>query len=607
MRATDPRPTPPRSLEAPLPAPTCPLAPARIEPPTRPRPDITRAPEALAAPRNAAIRPPTTGFWALQAARVGLRRPEATSATRAALWAAELGRLGPTKGAELRAQALFELPPALKACLDELSSPITRVVALERLLDTAASPVVGQVDVALGLGAVDGVMSLRELVNQCYPRRTHRQEALRKMDAHLAQARRYADEPVHDLAGDPTGLRGPSHDGRLPHTIDKVLLVRRLGRLSKADLACRHEVVGNNRAEVYAGGKQAYPAIMEAVRQARSSIHVSFFIFKDGDCGDAFAQLLMDKAEQGVKVRINLDQAGQLLAGAKNLFRLAQKLRGAGVEVVCNRLLDMDRQIRPLNSPDHRKQVIVDGKLAFTGGLNMGDEYVHDWHDVVVKVEGDVVHQLQADWMLNWMALHGELDPGLSDDAFRARYFAPRPEVGRSRFKLAQAIPGHNPEIRRGLLDLIEQAHDSIYIENPYVTSVVVQEALLRAAERGVKVRMVIPGENNHPYCDLAARTVFGRMMEAGIEIYEYPGMSHGKVMVVDDELTSIGTSNLDDLSLRSIYEMNLNSDDPAFARQVLDRVFAPDLERARRLCKSDLKTSQLVAGHAWKVFRPLL
>jgi|GEM_PF-1360905 len=588
-------------------APKTGLDPASIDDAPRPRADITRAPSPVAAPVNHALRPPTTSFWALQSMRFGLRKPEATRATRAALCAADLGHAGPTTGAALSAERLETMPALLQQTVNKLKSKFQRVPTLEHLFDNAPSASIGLIDVALGQGAIEGVLSLRELVNISYPSRKDRQSALRKMDAHLAQARRYGDEPVHNLHADPTGLQGPSVDGRLPHTIDKVLLIRRLGRMTKADLACRHEVVGNNRARVYSGGADAYPAIMQAVRQAKSSVHVSFFIFKDGECGEQFANLLMEKARQGLKVRINLDQAGQLLAGAKNLTTLTQKLRGAGVEVTCNRLVDMDRQIRPLNSPDHRKQVIVDGRLAFTGGLNMGDEYVHDWHDVVVGVEGDVVHQLQADWMLNWIALHGELDPGVTDDDFRRAYFPVQPVLGSTRFKLAQAIPGHNPEVRQGSLQMIEEAHDEILIQNPYITSVVVQEALLRAAGRGVKVKIVIPGENNHPYCDLAARTVFGRMLDAGIEIYEYPGMSHGKLMVVDNEVSSVGTSNLDDLSLRTIYEMNLFSDDAAFASKLVDQVFDPDIAKSRRLKREDLKPSQIAAGKVWKVFTPVL
>lgn len=583
------------------------LDPSKIPAPTRPRPDITRPPPDVTAPVNHALRAPTTSFWAQQAMRFGLRAPETTGATRAALCAAEMGRNSPTFGAPLREAALKDMPPKIREVCDDLGSLWMRLPTLDRVLNDSASTFVALLDVALGLGILPEVRSLRELVNITYSKRNDRQDALRRMDAHLAQARRHADEPVHDLHTDPTGLRGPSHDGRLPHTIDKVLLIRRLGRMTKADLANRHEVVGNNRAKVYSGGGEAYPAILEAVRRATDSVHVSYFIFKDGECGNEFARLLMDKARQGVKVRINLDQAGQVLAGAKNLTNLSKRLRGAGVEVTCNRLVDMDRQIRPLNSPDHRKQVIIDGKRAFTGGLNMGDEYVHQWHDVVVGLEGDVVHQLQADWMLNWMALHGELDPGVTDDTFRARYFPAQPAVGQTRFKLAQAIPGHNPEIRRGSLQMIEEAHDEILIQNPYITSVVAQEALLRAAHRGVKVKLVIPGENNHVYCDLAARTVFGRMMEAGIEIYEYPGMSHGKLMVVDGEVSSIGTSNLDDLSLRTIYEMNVFSDDKGFAASLVKQVFEPDIAKSRRLQPTDLKPSQLAAGHLWKVLTPLL
>jgi cardiolipin synthase len=571
-----------------------------------PRRDVTRPPKALNFQPNTGIRPPP-GYWAQKAIAVGLRAPETTVATRAALWALEQGRLG-AAGAPLRALDLAPTPNGLPATLEALKGRFRRPELLDRIFTSSPSAFVAELDRALGQRqeGLEDVRSLRELVAQAFSAGPARASALRALDAHLAQARRHPHEPLHDLITDPTGLRGPAVDGRIPNVIDKVLSIRRLGRMSKADLASYHEVTSNNQARVLAGGRTAYPAILKAIRGARSSVHVSYFILKDDQCGQDLVAALIARARAGVKVRVQLDEVGGILGG-HHPGKLLRQLRAGGVEVVCNRIVDTDRQMRPLNRPDHRKQVIVDGKLAFTGGLNIGDAYVHDWHDVVVAVEGDVVHQLQADWMLNWMALHGELDPGVGDDAFRQRYFPPQAKLGPCRLKLAQTIPGEHLEIQRGLLDMIAGARHSILIATPYITSIEVQDALLRAAQRGVWIRLVLPGENNHKSCELAAWPALKALTEAGVEVYLYPGMSHGKVMVVDETLTSVGTANLDDLSLVANYELNLHSDDPALARQMIQRVFAPDIARSRLVASDEISAAQVAAGRAMRVFTPFL
>ncbi|MCA9551409.1 MAG: phosphatidylserine/phosphatidylglycerophosphate/cardiolipin synthase family protein [Myxococcales bacterium] len=567
-----------------------------------PRRDVTRPPASLQLKPNTGIRPPP-GYWATKAIQVGLRAPETTVATRAALWAAEQGRVA-GRGAPLPES----LHPATQAALDALRPRFGRALVLDQLLRDSSSAHLATLDRALGQGAGPGladIRSLRELVSRTY-KADVRRAALRTVDEHLAQARRLPHETLHDLIADPTGLRGHSVDGRIPNSIDKVLSIRRLGRMGKADLVNHHEVTTFNRAQVYTGGKEAFRAILQAVGQAKSSIHISYFILKNDRSGNALVDLLIKRAREGVRVRVQLDEAGALLAGHPP-GRVIQKLRGGGVHVVCNRVVDADRQMRPFNRPDHRKQVIIDGRTAFTGGLNIGDDYIHDWQDVVMLAEGDVVHQLQADWMLNWMALHGELDAGLDDEGFRKRYFPAQGRVGTCRIKLAQTIPGESQEIRRTVLNMIGEAQHSIRVATPYLTSLEVQEALLRAAHRGVRIQVVLPGENNHKTCEIAAWNALRALMRAGVEVYVYPGMSHGKVMVVDDTLTTMGTANMDDLSLVSNYEMNLNSDDRGLAQQVVKQVFERDIARSRQLRPDDVTLGRVIGAHAMRPFTGLL
>lgn len=465
---------------------------------------------------------------------------------------------------------------------------------------------IAEVDAALGDGWGTSSFSVREFIHN----RTEgadTKEALRVLDEKLVQLFRGNERPVHDLARDPSGIFAPASDGRLPQTIHKILELRRLKRLDLEDLATRHEITANNALQLHSSPPRAFARMLEAIEHAEDFVHVAFFIWK-GRRGEQLADALIKKAQEGKTVRVIVDEAGAWLGGRPGqLEALIERMRAGGVHVECNRVIDASRPTGLIGAPDHRKTVVVDGKFAFIGGVNVGDEYVDAWHDLVLECQGDLVHQIHAEWFLSWMALGGYVDPWLSDQGLRSRYFPRSEVVGDTRAKVTQTIPGINPEIVASVVQLLDQAHTSIDLANPYITEDEIHQALERALARQVKVRIIIPAENNHYFCDLIARPAFRRMLEAGAEIWAYPGMAHGKILIVDRRHVSVGTANLDRLSLHKIAELNVVVDDPEFADQTVTEVFERDLAKSDRLEPEDITLLQRLLGTAGRPLAPML
>lgn len=576
-------------------------------PPLSAPPQGEVAPEATAALFSKASRPNYQGFFGRVVHRLGAwfgsREVKNLAGGAVLLGAARV--FEPSVGAPL---------PKTMAVVDPPKEVLERLQRLQNLssaevpgfLSTLTPRAIAELDAACGDGWCTRGFSLRELIHETTDGSDTR-DALRVLDAKLLQLLRGDTDPVHDERQDPANLFAKARDGRLPQTIHKLLELRRLKRLDLEDLANRHEVTNNNALRLHTSPPKAFAAMLQAIAEAEDFVHVAFFIWK-GRRGEELADALIKKAQEGKTVRVIVDEAGAWLGKRPGqLEALIARMREGGVQVECNRVIDAERPIALFAYPDHRKTVLIDGRRAFVGGVNVGDEYIDAWHDLVLECEGDLVHQIHAEWFLAWLALGGFIDPWLSDEGLRARYF-PEPEpVGDTRAKVAQTIPGVNPEIKAALIQLIDQATETIDVENPYITEAEIQAALERAQARGVRLRVIIPAENNHYFCDLIARPAFKRMLEAGAEIYAYPGMAHGKIMVVDGRHVSVGTANLDDLSLEHIAELNVVADDPEFAARALRDVFEVDLAKCRRLEVGDITRLQAMMGSAWRIFARVL
>lgn len=386
---------------------------------------------------------------------------------------------------------------------------------------------------------------------------------------------------------------------------EKLIQLRKQGSISESELVNTYKPTTNNKIDLLIQGDTAFPAMMKDIDAAKDHVHVSFYIFSNDAQGNEMADKLIAAKKRGCDVRIMMDGVGsQLINPMSDNYNLIKKMESAGIEIRKNHVVDVTRDAQVLNHPDHRKIVITDGKVGYTGGMNMANHYKSEYHDVMVRAEGDVVKQMQGEWASGWMHLGGKI-PG-DDESFKKRYFPeykPGEAPGKTQITNMQAIPGENPAIIKMYLEKINGAEKSIKIENPYCTNPDIQNALIKAAKRGVDVTVILPGESDHAFSHLAAAQKYPEMINSGVKIYEYPGFNHDKVMVTDGKFTTTGSSNLDDVALYHVYEMNVNVEDEKFAKDTLDRLFTPDIKLSKQMKVEDVSKLQIITGKFWNLF----
>jgi cardiolipin synthase len=339
-------------------------------------------------------------------------------------------------------------------------------------------------------------------------------------------------------------------------------------------------------------GALAFPAMLAAIRAARTSVCFENFIFADDDTGAEFVQGLEAAKARGARVRVLYDPMGTLLVRGGSV---ARQLRREWIEA---------RPFLPLSplAPwswirlrhrDHRKLLVCDARNAVIGGICIADHWSPaergggGWRDTALAVRGPVVADLQVAFEGMWRRARGvptaDAAPGPSSEPkgdAAALVVGDRPGTGRVAATYAW---------------LADHAEDSIELTDAYfVAPPLVTDALIRAARRGVRVRLLVPGRNNHPVMGLAARRIYAPLLTAGVEIFEWDGvMLHAKTAVIDGIITLVGSSNLDPLSLRRNFELNLLVGDPATGR------------RMRELFEADLGEATPVVAQEW-ARRPL-
>ncbi|WP_208508619.1 phospholipase D-like domain-containing protein [Variovorax paradoxus] len=351
-------------------------------------------------------------------------------------------------------------------------------------------------------------------------------------------------------------------------------------------------ITDGNRFEAFQNGDQIFPPMLAAIRTAKHSITFETYIYWSGDIGRAFADALSERARAGVKVHVLLDWVGSAKVDADFI----REMETAGVEI---RKFHKPSwyDIARMNNRTHRKLLVVDGRIGFTGGVGIAPEWTGNaqdpahWRDSHYKVEGPVVAQMQAVFMDNWIKVSGDVFHG-------ERYFPPLPPVGTGRAQMFSSSPsGGSESMHLMYLLSIAAATKTIDLSSAYfVPDDLTVGALVAALHRGVRVRIVTPG----PIIDSqtvrrASRAAWGPLLEAGAQISEYqPTMYHCKVFLVDGLLVSVGSTNFDNRSFRLNDEANLNIYDEAFAAAQTVQ-FEADLAQSKRL-----------SYEAWKE-RPLL
>ena len=340
-------------------------------------------------------------------------------------------------------------------------------------------------------------------------------------------------------------------------------------------------ILDGNRFEALYNGDRIFPPMLRAIRGAQHSITFETYIYWSGDIGRAFAEALAERAKAGVQVHVLLDWVGS----AKIDARFLQDMEAAGVQI---RKFHQPSwyDIARMNNRTHRKLLVVDGRIGFTGGVGIAPEWTGDaqdaqhWRDSHFQVEGPVVAQMQAVFMDNWIkvsgdVLHGEI------------YFPALAKAGDGRAQVFSSSPsGGSESMHLMYLLSITAATKSIDLSSAYfVPDDLTIHALVAAMERGVRVRIIVPG----PIIDSqtvrgASRASWGPLLEAGAEISEYqPTMFHVKVFTVDGLLSSVGSTNFDNRSFRLNDEANLNIYDSAFAAAQTAQ-FEADLKRSKRI-----------------------
>lgn len=342
--------------------------------------------------------------------------------------------------------------------------------------------------------------------------------------------------------------------------------------------------VDENRVELLLDGREAFPAMLAAIRAARRLILLEMYWFDSDAIGRIFAQELSAAAARGVKVAVIYDAIGSIGADPA----MFDEMQAAGVAVLeYNPVAPWKRRFRlgRMTHRDHRKILLIDGALGFTGGVNIADEWLPEeqdgggWRDDMIRVEGPVVAGFARCFAAAWKREAGELPAFVAEQLARPEP-ASRPADRNHQVRVVGEVGlrGRH-QMGSAYLAAIYRADRRVWIKNSYfVPDGRVVRALRRAARRGVDVRVIVPGESDVPVANWASRHVWGRLMRSGVRIYQWTrGILHSKTAVVDSHWSTIGTFNLDYLSLRSNLEVNVTVLDRGFGAK-MDATFESDL-----------------------------
>ena len=373
------------------------------------------------------------------------------------------------------------------------------------------------------------------------------------------------------------GLGDKQVDWRPAHlySVDDPQFLRTMGVMLGPSIS------SGNRVDDLLNGDQIFPSMLAAIRSAQQTITFETYIYWSGSIGHDFSTALAERARAGVRVHVLIDWVGSSKIDATFL----REMQDAGVE-----LLRYNKprwySVGKVNNRTHRKLLVVDGRVGFTGGVGIADKWLGDaqtpdhWRDTHFRIEGPAVAQVQAAFVDNWTKASGAVLHG-------SAYFPALQPAGDQRAQMFISSPGGGAESMQLMYLLsISAASSSIRLSMAYfVPDDVSIDAFVDALKRGVRVQFILPGgEIDTEVVRRASRAHWGRLLLAGAEIYEYqPTMFHCKVMVIDDLWVSVGSTNFDNRSFALNDEANLNVYDADFARRQ-SAVFERDLKRSRRI-----------------------
>lgn len=344
----------------------------------------------------------------------------------------------------------------------------------------------------------------------------------------------------------------------------------------------------SNAIEVLQNGNQKFPKLLQDLQKAQHFIHMEYFIWRTDPLTVQIQDILIEKVRQGVEVRILYDAIGSVFIDR----RYVQKMRSAGVEMYPYFNFLSPFKIHTLNYRNHRKVVVVDGTIAYTGGMNIGQEYVDGgkqfkfWRDTHLRIVGETVSVLQGIFVTSWHNTTGK-------ELFDPKYFPAAPSDGQELpIQVSTSGPDSQwPSIKHLYFTLLSSAEKSVYIQTPYfIPDPSVHTALKMAAFTGLDVRVVIAGVPDKKLPYWSAFTYFKDLLLAGVRIYHYEkGFMHAKTIMIDSEICSVGTANMDVRSFHLNYELNTLLYDSEITLN-LEKDFMQDLSDCREFTLEDYK-----------------
>ncbi|HLR09813.1 MAG TPA: cardiolipin synthase [Sporosarcina sp.] len=339
----------------------------------------------------------------------------------------------------------------------------------------------------------------------------------------------------------------------------------------------------DNAMTVFNDGSDKFEALIQDLEQATNHIHIQYYIFRLDNLGKRILNVLERKAKEGVEVRLLFDDMGSRGLYKRHFHNLIRL--GGKVEAFFPSILPLINT--RLNYRNHRKIVVIDGATAYIGGFNVGDEYLGQvkkfgyWRDTHLRIEGSAVHPIQTRFLLDWNQASAE-----KDIEYNEQYFPAIPRKGDISMQIVSSGPDSEWEqIKDGYLKMIFRAKKYIYIQTPYfIPDVSFLDALRIACLSGVDVRIMIPNKPDHIFVYWATYSNVGHLLKAGAKIYIYDnGFLHSKQIVIDDEVATVGTANIDVRSFKLNFEVNAFIYDPIAAHQLAE-LFEQDLLVSREL-----------------------
>lgn len=362
-----------------------------------------------------------------------------------------------------------------------------------------------------------------------------------------------------------------------------------------------------NKVQILNNGKETFNSIIESLKQAQEFIHFEYYIFEDDHIGNQITEILIEKAQQGVEVRIIVDDVGSWVLKLK----FFKKLRKAGIEIESFLKVRFPWFTSKVNYRNHRKIIIIDGVIGFMGGINIADRYLKGsedfgiWRDTHMKVEGDAVNMLQTIFLIDWYFVKQK---ELAD----LKYFPIKDPVGDKAVQIASSGPDSDwPAIMMGFFEAIASAENYVFIATPYfMPTESVLTAIKTAAMGGVDVRILIPAKSDAFITLLCSRSYIKELLEAGVKVFQYEkGFLHSKTLVTDDIIASIGSANMDFRSFEQNFEVTSFIYDEEIAL-ALKNVYLDDLTNS-----SEIKLEEWIKRPVWekskesfaRLFSPLL